>query len=136
MRKFQLYLVFFILIQSTICSSEVKEYKTLDNSGLNKNERIESIDKYLLELSSSLKNMDSKLDENAKKLHSLEQVVNAMKVAEAKKVEPLLGEKKSPLAITPKESQLKNPEFEKMKVEFKELKDTVEALQATIRQVK
>jgi prefoldin subunit 5 len=124
--------------------AEIKPYQSIDNAGLNKQERIEVIDKYLVDLAASLKNMESKLDDNAKKLKSLENVVKVIKEAQDKKVEEKLGEKKTTPPGASKDLNemeklkadilsLKNQDIEKIKVDFQELKDTVSALQATVR---
>jgi TolA-binding protein len=133
-----------MLTVSSPAMAEIKSYQSIDNAGLNKKERIEVIDKYLVDLATSLKNMESKLDENSKKLKSLEDVVKALKEAELKKVEPKLGEKKITPPVASKDLSeteklkadiltLKNQDIEKMKIDFQELKDTVNALQETIR---
>lgn len=138
-------LILVIMLSASISAmAEIKPYQTIDNSGLNKQERIEVIDKYLVDLASSLKNMESKLDENSKKLKSLEEVVKVIKENELKKVEPQLGEKKTTPAVASKDLSeteklkadiltLKNKDIEKMKIDFEELKDTVRALQATVK---
>ena len=125
-------------------SAEIKPYQSIDNAGLNKQERIEVIDKYLADLAISLKNMDSKLEENSKKLRSLEDVVKAMKEADQKKADALVGQKKTtpPWAsnnlnevekLKADMLTLKNQDIEKMKIDFSELKDTVQALQASFK---
>jgi len=128
----------------TNARAEIKPYQSIDNAGLNKQERIEVIDKYLVDLVVSLKNMDSKLEENSKKLKSLEEVVKALKDADQKKADALVGQKKTtpPLASNNLNEveklkadilTLKNQDIEKMKVDFSELKDTVQALQASFK---
>ncbi|MBC7538314.1 MAG: hypothetical protein H7281_05810 [Bacteriovorax sp.] len=138
-------LISIIMLSASIpAMAEIKTYQSIDNAGLNKQERIEVIDKYLVDLAASLKNMESKLDENSKKLKSLEDVVKVIKETELKKVEPQLGEKKTSPAVASKDLSeteklkadiltLKNQDIEKMKIDFQELKDTVNALQATIK---
>ncbi|MDD4974813.1 MAG: hypothetical protein PHY93_10710 [Bacteriovorax sp.] len=132
------------LSASSAAMAEIKPYQSIDNAGLNKQERIEVIDKYLVDLAASLKNMENKLDDNAKKLKSLEEIVKVIKEAEEKKAEVKLGEKKTTPALASRDLSeteklkadiltLKNQDIEKMKVDFQELKDTVNALQATIR---
>ena len=124
--------------------AEIKPYQSIENTGLNKQERIEVIDKYLVDLAVSLKNMDSKLEENSKKLKSLEEVIKTIKDADQKKADALLGEKKTTLPLASKDLNeveklksdiltLKNQDIEKMKIDFSELKDTVEALQASFK---
>ena len=139
--------IIFGILAFALCNNllaQIKPYQTIDNAGLNKQERIEVIDKYLVDLASSLQNMQNKLDENSKKLKSLEDTVKFIKEAELKKVEPQLGEKKiTPIAASKDLNEteklkadilaLKNQDIEKIKIDFQDLKDTVKAIQATIR---
>lgn len=130
--------------------ADIKVYQSTDNTGLNKQERIESVENYLIDLSKSLRAMDARLDENAKKMGAIDSVVKAMvaqKAAEDKVVLQKLGEKKSAAPTTtlaPEEMNdleklkadiliLKNDDIEKLKGDFQELNDTVRALQATIK---
>jgi len=130
--------------------ADIKVYQSTDNTGLNKQERIESVESYLIDLSKSLRAMEAKLDENAKKMGAIDSVVKAIvaqKAAEDKMVLQKLGEKKSAApatTIAPEEMNdleklkadiliLKNDDIEKLKGDFQELNDTVRALQATIK---
>lgn len=130
--------------------ADIKVYQSTDNTGLNKQERIESVENYLIDLSKSLRAMEARLDENAKKMGAIDSVVKAMvaqKAAEDKVVLQKLGEKKSAAPTTtlaPEEMNdleklkadiliLKNDDIEKLKGDFQELNDTVRALQATIK---
>lgn len=135
--------------------AEIKVYESTDNTGLNKQERIESVESFLITLSKSLKTMESKLDENAKKLGTLDTLVKAMKAqkeAEDKLVQMKLGEKKAAPSSeasggsSPGDQDLseveklkadllviKNKDIERLKMNFEELSDTVRALQATFK---
>lgn len=130
--------------------ADIKVYQSTDNTGLNKQERIESVENYLIDLSKSLRAMEAKLDENAKKMGAIDSVVKAMaaqKAAEDKLVLQKLGEKKlaaPATTVAPEEMNdleklkadiliLKNDDIEKLKGDFQELNDTVRALQATIK---
>lgn len=138
---------FCVLLVSTLLTfsgkliAEIKPYQSIDNTGLNKQERIEVIDKYMVDLVSSLKNMENKLDENSKKIKSLEDSFKSMKAAEIKKAEVVLGEKKTPLPKDLSEMEkikadilaMKNQDIEKLKINVDELSDTVKALQATMK---
>lgn len=134
-----------LLSASSFAIAEIKPYQSIDNAGLNKQERIEVIDKYLVDLAASLKNMESKLDDNARKLKSLEDVVKGLKGDEEKKVTHELGEKKRPPVLASRDLNeteklkadilvIKNQDIEKIKIDFQELKDTVRALQATVKE--
>lgn len=131
------------LALSTNAVGEVKVYQSTDNTGLNKQERIEAVEGYLVELSKSLKAMEAKLDENAKKLSGIDNVVKAMTEADKqtalKLAAPKLGEQKvDPKNVTEVEKLkadilvLKNEDIEKLKVQFGDLNETVKAIQATI----
>lgn len=133
--------IFTILVSSNCLKAEVQAYESTDNAGLNKRERIDSVEKYLSDLAASLKKMEAKLDENATKVKSIEEVLKAMKDAEAKKMAPKLGEQK---VADPKDKTemdkikadilaMKNQDIEKLKINLEELSDTVKVIQATIR---
>lgn len=135
---------FMFLVLSTRAMAEVSGYESTDNAGLNKQERIDNIEKYLSNLSASLKKMEAKLDENAQKFKSLDDVVKAMKAereAAAQKIAGQLGEKKTVGVKDGAELEkmkadilvLKNDEIEKLKTQFSDLNETVKALQATVR---
>ncbi len=128
-------------VPNTCLWAQVQGYESTDNAGLNKRERIDSVEKYLIDLAASLKKMEARLDENATKIKSIEAVVKAIKDEEAKRIAPKLGEQK---AIDPKEKSeveklkadiltMKNQDIEKLKMNFEELSDTVRIIQATMR---
>lgn len=130
------------LMVFALCSNVVaaiKTYETIDNSGLNKQERIEYIDKYLVDLAANLKNMEGKVDENSKKLKSLDEIVKVLKDAETKKLDPPAEKKSASKEMSEADKlkadilALKNQDIEKLKVDLEELKETVKAIQATIR---
>lgn len=132
--------VFIFATHSTVYA-QVTAYESTENAGLNKKERIDAVEKYLADLAASLKKMEAKLDENSQKMKSLEDVVKAIKEAEAKKVEPKLGEQKAPNSKEKSEMDklkadilaIKNQDIEKLKMNFEELSDTVRMMQATMR---
>ncbi|MGZ3787252.1 MAG: hypothetical protein ACXVLQ_01945 [Bacteriovorax sp.] len=132
--------LFIFAVAPTLAIAEIKIFQANDNSGLNKKERIYEVEAYLVDLSNTLRAMENKLDENSKKIKALDDVVKAMKEAEAKKAESQLGEKR----IAPSQGSemdklkadvlaLKNHDIEKLKINFEELNDTVKAIQASIR---
>lgn len=138
------YLSLFSFVLCTRSMATISIYETTDNSGLNKQERIETMDKYLVELSASLKKMENKLEENSNKLKSLEDIVKIIKENQNKLVETSLGEKKvTPKTATKEISEidklkadilyLKNKDIEKIKMDFQELQETVKIIQDKIR---
>jgi hypothetical protein len=106
--------ILILIILITLCGNvgaEVQIYQSTDNTGLNKREQIESVEKYLISFSQTLKKMESTLDENAKKIQ-----------AQDIKILGLL-----------KDNQNKTLETEKIKTEYQKLSEIVKAIQATIR---
>jgi hypothetical protein len=106
--------ILILIILITLCGNvgaEVQIYQSTDNTGLNKREQIESVEKYLISFSQTLKKMEGTLDENAKKIQ-----------AQDIKILGLL-----------KDNQNKTLETEKIKTEYQKLSETVKAIQATIR---
>ena len=128
-----------LLTQVATATPDVPLYETTDNTGLNKKEQIETIDKYLVELVASLKKMDIRLDENSKKLKTLEEVVSTLKSDLLKKTEPPVDDKK--IAKTKELSELdkikadililKNVDIEKIKINIEVLSNSVRMLEAT-----
>jgi predicted nucleic acid-binding Zn-ribbon protein len=144
MRNFYILIGPILWALSLSVSAEVLPYESIDNTGLNKQERIETIDKYLVTLVASIKKMESKLDENSKKLKSLDDIIKGIKETEQKNTESQLGEKKTTPLLATKDTNeieklkadilsLKNQDIERIKIDFQELRDTVKALQATIK---
>jgi hypothetical protein len=92
--------------------------------------------------------MEAKLDDNAKKIQNLQEVVNVLKEESFKKVEPKLGEqnqssnKDAKMVLdTPSEMDklkadilvLKNKDIETLKVNLEEIKETVKVLQESLK---
>jgi len=131
----------FFFVLCTNVNAEIHSYQSSDNTGLNKKERIDTVEKYLADLSTSLKSMENKLDENAKKLKVLEDVVKKLNDLDRAKMNAQLGEQKSIATGDQGEMEklkadilsLKNKDIEKLKTDLSDLTDTVKALQSTIR---
>jgi len=125
-----------LLYLSLICSpsfAEIPPFQSNENTGLNKKERIDELEKYLSDLAGTLKKMETKLDENTKKVQSLNDVVKLLKDAQDKKVESDFGEKKITDSKEAFEIEklkldiliLKNQDIEKLKNDVKDLNDTL-----------
>lgn len=137
----------FFVITSSFAQSQIPTYEATDNAGLNKRERIDSVEKYVIDLSSSLRSMESKLDENAKKIKALDDTVKGIKEELTKKEAAKLGEQKAPQKESKEVKEIyqeldklksdilsmKNQDIEKLKINFEELSETVRMLQATSR---
>ena len=119
MKIFMIFLGFIFILINQNLKAEIKPYQSIDNSGLNKQERIEVIDKYLVDLVASLKSMENKLDENSKKVKSLEEVVKALKNAELIKPAPPVSEKKNSSVVAAVDLK----EVEKLKADLLTLKN-------------
>lgn len=103
-----------ILSLSTNAIAAISLYQSTDNTGLNKQERIENVEDYLAGLSKTLKAMEEKVNDSTKKIASLE---SSLKNITAERV-------------------AEKTVAEKQKADFDELSATVKALQATIRELK
>jgi hypothetical protein len=140
-KKFQTLLVSAIIVTASSAFAEISIYQSTDNTGLNKQERIEAVEKYLFELSNSLRKMESKIDDNTKEIKAIDEAVKVLKAAQAKNTETSLGEKKASTIQEKSEIDkikadilvLKNQDIEKLKVNFEDLSDTVKALQSSFR---
>jgi len=116
------------LIFSGLCAAEIQIYKSTDNTGINKLERIGVIESYLATLSGTLQNIEAKVDASALKISALEKVVAQIKDKDIKGLEAKLAEKAVPQ---------KNPtteELDKLKADFTVLKnDDIEGLRTQIQ---
>jgi TolA-binding protein len=139
-------LLFVIAIFSiNLSQAEVKVYEITENTGLNKLERIDTMDKYLVELSNSIKIMEAKLSENSEKIKSLESIIRTQKEEQLKKQNEKVTTEisKSSPTSTKDLSELeklkadfivlKNNDIEKLKVDFQDQKETINIIQATLR---
>lgn len=136
-----------VFLSCVSVQAEVKIYESTDNTGRNKQERIESVEEYLIDLSKSLKVMEANLAENSKKLGAIDSILKVMatdKAAEDKLLSAKLGEKKKASDVDRKDMNeieklkadilvLKNEDIEKLKVDFREINETLKALQNTVR---
>ncbi len=136
------FLLFLLLVLSL---SEIPPYHSTENVGQNKKERIDSVEKYLIDLSQSLREMDTKIDENAKKVKGLEESVKdtlkELRSLTDKKEQASIDDKKT---LVSKEARvdksemdkiredilfLKNKDIEKLKIDFDELRELVKRLE-------
>jgi Txe/YoeB family toxin of Txe-Axe toxin-antitoxin module len=119
-----------ILVFSQSILAKVEVYQSTDNTGLNKLERIDGVEKYLIDLSATLKNMETKLDEQSKKMEEVSKEIASLKDNEAKRIQSALGQKTTDAtAIT--------GEVEKLRADFTTLKnEDIERLTRDVLQLK
>ncbi len=128
----------FTLTLSANSFGGIQVFQTTDNTGLNKQERLDAIDKYLVGLSASIKNMEARLDENTKKIHEFDEVAKLIKGVDIKQAsEKNQGSSGKDLNEIDKIKNdilsLKNNDIEKIKINVQELTETIKAIQATIK---
>lgn len=127
---------------SALCGAEIPLYKSTDNTGINKLERIGVIEQYLINLSGTLQNIEAKVDASALKISSLEKVVAQIKDTDIKNLEKKLGEKAAP-AKTPEMEELtklqadfttlKNEDIETIRTQIQRLNSSVQLLQSQVK---
>jgi len=119
-----------VLLYSQSILANVETYQNTENTGLNKLERIDGIEKYLVNLSATLKNMENKLKDQGDRLDQVVQEVKTLKDNEAKRITAALGQKSNdPNALT--------GEIEKLRADYTTLKnDDIERLSKDILQLK
>lgn len=105
-----------LLLFSQSILADVEVYKDTENTGQNKLERLEGMEKYLVQFSASIKNLESKIEEQSKKMSSLEKEVNALKELEDKRTKTALGQVRN-------DPQAAMAEIEKLKADFTTLKN-------------
>ena len=126
---------------SSLCSAEVKVYQTTDNTGLNKREQIDTVEKYLTDLSTTLKSMEAKLDQNSLRLKTLEDTVGVIKNKDLKQIQDQLGAKTITTAATTTTPAVvpvvSATEIEKINADILALKnDDVEVLKGDVQAMK
>ena len=139
-------LVVLIFVISSINIYAQGDYKSIDNQGMSKSEKFEVIDKYLQAINQSVKSLESKLDENGKKIKNLdEMIVNIKKEMKELKdaSQDKLGEVKDGKTKNPELDKLKNElealkskDIEKLHSEVQGLSDTVKSLMALMKSQK
>lgn len=132
--------IFIFIINASLCA-EIPLYKATDNTGLNKLERIDVIEQYLIKLSSTLLKIESRVDGNAQKLSSLEKVLIQIKETDIKKLENKLNEK-AVVTKTPEMDELnklqadlttlKNDDIESIRIQIQGLSSSVQLIQTQI----
>ncbi|MBC7714176.1 MAG: hypothetical protein H7177_12605 [Rhizobacter sp.] len=109
------------LVSAQLCYAEIKVYESTDNTGINKKEQIEVIEKYLTDLSGQLKNIEAKLEANTVKLKSLETNLSA-KDSDIKKIQDqMVVDKKTPAKTDGQKAEAS--EMEKMKSDILAMKN-------------
>ncbi len=140
---FNVFLVTLVIFSGLEVKAEISEYQSTDNLGLNKKERIDSVEKFLTDASSSIKKIESKMDTQDSKIKNLEEEIEKFK-EKIKKLESLLppvgngddvkskdGEKREATELEKIKADilsLKNQDIEKIKLDLQELKDSAKKL--------
>jgi hypothetical protein len=120
---------------STLCNAEIEVYKSTDNTGINKLERIGVIEAYLVNLSKAVNDMDAKLALNSVKLDTIQTSLK-LKEDDIKKIQEKLLEKST--AKTPEMAELeklkqdllalKNDDIEKMRFQIQGLSNNMDSI--------
>ena len=147
MRKFMketlMKMIIFFFVLSGNLFAEVPSYQITENTGLNKQERIDYLDKYMANLSSTLKNFEAKLDDNSKKMKELESSIKALKGDVDKKIDfnnpsEKNSNKTKELGEVEKLKAdflvLKNNDIEKLKTDVYDLRDELKVLLKTVKE--
>ena len=138
----KLFALVFLFIVSAPLKAEIPLYKSTDNTGINKQERIEVIEKYLINISGTLKNIETNVDASVLKISSLEKVVSQIKDTDIKNIERKLAENAIP-SKTPEMDELnklqadlttlKNEDIESIRMQIQALKSSVQLLQSQVK---
>lgn len=135
-------ILMFGLTFSGLCVAEIQIYKSTDNTGINKLERIGVIESYLATLSGTLQNIEAKVDASALKISALEKVVAQIKDTDIKNIQAKLGEKSEPAKNPTTEeldklkadvTALKNDDIEGLRIQIQGLNSSVQSIQGILR---
>lgn len=140
-------LCFVLILTSSASLAEIKTYESTDNTGLNKKERIDTVESYLSTMSTSLQKMESKLDDNAKKIMALDQMIKEVqqkemkrelqeKEAQGKKVAKKTDSKGEEKTIEGEKSAEKSEDYIDLKVGEKTQKSEIDKLKADVLAIK
>jgi hypothetical protein len=88
--------LFFSIAISQLCYAEIKVYQSTDNTGINKKEQIDGIERYLAELGNQLRKMEEKIDASSLKLKNMESAIAVIKEVDLKKIQEQLIPKNDP----------------------------------------
>lgn len=105
-----------LLMISTPLLADVDVFKSQDNTGLNKLERIDGMEKALVKYSAAIKNLEGTIEEQRKLIDELQKTVKILKDNDDKRVRAALGERATDV-------QSAVGEIEKLKADFKEIEN-------------
>jgi chromosome segregation ATPase len=133
-----LFIFFFSLLINTQVGAEIKVYQDTDNTGTSKFERIGIIEKYLINLSETLKSMEEKVEANSQKLKKLEENISTLKEKDLK----LLTSRIDEVALVKKKESKESEEIEKLKSDIvtmknddiEKMKTDLQALRSSLKQ--
>ena len=135
----KLLFLIFIFTSNALLSTEIPLYKTTDNTGLNKLERIDVIEKYLINISGTLQKIESSVNANVEKIGSLEKLISQIKESDIKDLEKKLSEKLDNSKSLDRDDLsklqadltiLKNEDIELIRMQLQGLKSSVQLLQS------
>jgi polyhydroxyalkanoate synthesis regulator phasin len=128
-------IVFFLLVAAGQSGyAEIKIYESTDNTGINKREQIDVIEKYLITLSGQLKSLESKIDSNSFKIKSMETSIAGIKDIDLKKIQDQLSEKNEPEKVDAKNEE---GELEKLRADILAVKNNdIESIRGDINSLK
>jgi len=153
--RYMSFLLFITLFLPILSEAQISGYKSTDNEGLNKKERIDSIEKYLSDLSGKLKDIETKVESDSKTISSLEKYLSNLSNDLKKNQEDLqsvmskltpkkimgarssaalqvesLNEESSDLdKIKLELASMKNQDLEKLKMEITKIKDKIQEIE-------
>lgn len=138
----KLFVLGVLLVFCAPLKSEIPQYKTTDNTGINKLERIDVIEQYLIKLSGILQNIETKVDASTLKISSLEKTVSEIKETDIKNLETKL-EAKTASVKTPEMEELnklqadlttlKNEDIESIRIQLQNIKSSIQLLQSQVK---
>ncbi len=126
------------LIFSQSILAKIEVYESTDNTGINKLERIQVLEKYLITLSASLKNLENKIDQDGQKITELEKEIITIKELDQKRTKAAMGEMRNDPQAVMKEIDklkadvltLKNDDIEKLKADLLMLNRTMKEIRS------
>lgn len=118
-----------------LCYAEIKVYQSTDNTGINKKEQIETIEKYLADLGGVLQRMDEKIDASVLKIKNMEASILSIKENDLKKLQDQIVPKKEEDKTAAQ--KVNEEEMEKLKADILAVKNTdIEQLRLDINSLR
>ena len=133
-------IVVLLTLMSFHSFATLPSYESTDNQSMTKGERFDSIEKQMMAISNAVNSFEKTLNENAKKIKDLENIIKTLKDQDNIKAKERVGEQPDDSKKTTDEMKklkadmlsIKNQDIEKIKVDIHDINDAIKVLQRNL----